>query len=318
MVRAQPPYLVARAAKGSLGRSMLRPPLAAGALLFALGCAHTEPAATVERHHGEDELSGLRRENLALRRRVQMLEDRVLRLEHQTEPIAATPLPPRVATTLRPQASAPPTTTHHARAPSISLGHAPQSAEAEAESEALDWDERLDPYGSEDAQSNEAGESVGGYRLVGSQLVKLTQDRGPVPADPPARGRKARTIEARYQSAMSLYKAGDLHAAEQAFAELARQEPQSDWADNALYWKGEAAYDQGHYADALASFTAVVERYGGGNKAPDALLKIGLCYDKLGDAANAHDVLRRLVAAYPGARASDIARARLAELEVQT
>jgi TolA-binding protein len=81
-----------------------------------------------------------------------------------------------------------------------------------------------------------------------------------------------------------------------------------------LYWKGEAAYDQHHYADALASFTEVVERYGGGNKAPDALLKIGLCYDKLGDLANARDVLTQLVAAYPSERASDIARVRISEL----
>ena len=66
---------------------------------------------------------------------------------------------------------------------------------------------------------------------------------------------------------------------------------------------------------ALTAFTEVVERYGGGNKAPDALLKIGLCYGKLGDAANARDVLSELVTAYPDARASDIARVRLSELE---
>ena len=84
----------------------------------------------------------------------------------------------------------------------------------------------------------------------------------------------------------------------------------------ALYWKGEAAYDQHHYSDALAAFTEVVERYGGGNKAPDALLKIGLCYQNLGDVENARDVMTQLIGAYPAARASDIARARLAELEV--
>ena len=95
---------------------------------------------------------------------------------------------------------------------------------------------------------------------------------------------------------------------------IAREHPRHDYADNALYWKGEAAYDQRNFSGALAAFTAVVERYGGGNKAPDALLKIGLCYHNLGDAANARDVLTELIAAYPGARASDIARVKLAEL----
>jgi TolA-binding protein len=58
----------------------------------------------------------------------------------------------------------------------------------------------------------------------------------------------------------------------------------------------------------------VVERYGGGNKAPDALLKIGLCYGRLGDLANARDVLEQLIAAYPSAHASGIARDKLSEL----
>jgi tol-pal system protein YbgF len=114
---------------------------------------------------------------------------------------------------------------------------------------------------------------------------------------------------------MGVYRGGQLRAAEIAFDHFARSYPKHDYADNALYWKGEAAYDQAHYADALAAFTEVVKRYGGGNKAPDALLKIGLCYGRLGDPANAKDVLARLVAAYPDANATRIAREKLAELE---
>ena len=76
------------------------------------------------------------------------------------------------------------------------------------------------------------------------------------------------------------------------------EHPRSDLADNAMYWRGEAYYDQGHYSDALATFTAVIEQYAGGNKASDALLKVGLCYAQLGDLDNARDVLNRLIAAY--------------------
>lgn len=164
------------------------------------------------------------------------------------------------------------------------------------------------------------------FRLVGSRLAELSKtERKPVDAAPAAtkpartksrapkaRGNKA--IVGRYNAAMAMLKAGDAGAAETAFAQFVDAHPRHDYADNALYWRGEAAYDQRHYADALASFTQVVERYGGGNKAPDALLKIGLCYHNLGDPANARDVLTELIGAYPGAPASGIARVKLAEL----
>ena len=130
----------------------------------------------------------------------------------------------------------------------------------------------------------------------------------------PQSRRGRRKVIARYDDAMARLKSGDPAGAELEFEAIAREHPRHDYADNALYWKGEAAYDQRNFSGALAAFTAVVERYGGGNKAPDALLKIGLCYHNLGDAANARDVLTELIAAYPGARASDIARVKLAEL----
>lgn len=154
--------------------------------------------------------------------------------------------------------------------------------------------------------------------LIGSRLVEATKTK----RKPPKKAKKSRTASSRgssgpekaYQSARKLYTSGDVTAAEQAFDAFAKKYPSHDHADNALYWKGEAAYDQRHYSDALAAFTAVVERYGGGNKAPDALLKIGLCYGKVGDHANAKDVLEQLVLAYPNARASSIAKKKLQEI----
>ncbi|MEX1369153.1 MAG: tol-pal system protein YbgF, partial [Nannocystaceae bacterium] len=161
----------------------------------------------------------------------------------------------------------------------------------------------------------EPGLASQSYRLVGSRLVDLTRTNAPTEPDRPDRSAQGRAIIGEYEAAMAVYKSGQVERAETAFDRFARQYPSHDYADNALYWKGEAAYDQAHFADALAAFTDVVERYGGGNKAPDALLKIGLCYRQLGDEPNARDVLSELIAAYPGERASDIARVKLVELE---
>ncbi len=152
------------------------------------------------------------------------------------------------------------------------------------------------------------------YRLVGDELVQMTQPGRAKVADKPMRGRKGRSAKARYTHALALLREGQHDEAAEAFADFVATFPKSDLADNAMYWRGEAYYDQGHYSDALATFTAVIELYAGGNKASDALLKVGLCYGKLGDTDNARDVLNRLIEAYPGASASDVARVKLAEL----
>lgn len=161
-----------------------------------------------------------------------------------------------------------------------------------------------------------SGEKTRSYRLVGNHLVEMTKKNAPTGPDRPQGGKRGNRIVAEYDAAMALLKAGEAVGAELAFGAFAQHHPRHAYADNALYWKGEAAYDQKHYSDALAAFTQVVERYGGGNKAPDALLKIGLCYRNLGDQDNARDVLSELITAYPGASASDIARAKLAEFEI--
>jgi len=155
--------------------------------------------------------------------------------------------------------------------------------------------------------------SVASYRLVGSRLVRLTTAK-PVRPDRPPRGKKGNAIVAEYEAAMDLYRTGEAEQAAERFAAFVGSYPGHDYADNALYWQGEASYDQGHFGDALSLFTEVVERYGGGNKAPDALLKIGLCYARLGDEANAKDVLTQLIAAYPQADATRIAESKLADM----
>ena len=307
-------------------------PLHVGALAswLCVGCAHRADPA--ESSAPQDPLAHVRRENETLQRRVQMLEDRVLRLERQSsQGVAAFGPSDREIPVVRlePQTAPEPV---QARQPEASSKYvrraktlrAPKPAEPAPTPESWDSydDAETEPLPPErpspSASSSDAPASAEtrSYRLVGSRLVELTKANAPTRPDRPGRGRKADDIVAEYERALELYRAGEHVDAEARFEAFARRYPKHDYADNALYWKGEAAYDQHHFGDALAAFTEVVERYGGGNKAPDALLKIGLCYQKLGDADNAKDVLSQLIAAYPAARASNIARARLAEIEI--
>ncbi len=291
---------------------------ALGLGLLGAGCSHasaqTGPTSV---EPGEDRTSELRRENASLRRRVQMLEDRMLRVEREAlspsapaaDMAAAREVP---AYEVRSEtAAAGPTQAEPPRSNGYSLG---EVQPAEYQDEAL-WQ---DPAGLAVTAPSEPEQGSGtdreSYRLVGNELVRMTQPDKPKAADKPTRGRKGRSEKAQYDSAMALLRGGDHDAAAAAFGDFVAAHPRSSLADNAMYWKGEAYYDRGHYSDALATFTAVIEQYAGGNKASDALLKVGLCYAKLGDLDNARDVLNRLIEAYPGASASDVARVKLAEL----
>jgi tol-pal system protein YbgF len=321
-----------------------------GLPLLAAGCAHRQAESETPAVEASDsEVASLRRENAALRTRVQNLEERVRLLEHGgstrgggyesysvaptnqdgSEPeldgprqLPVVKLTPNERSIERRGQSQP---THGQPAAgareggSIALSPVPHSGAPEyAESQYL-----VDARGEVEHESHgeptpppsydhDAGGEPAKYRLVGSKLVQATKHK------PSTKGRPSDRdsgVVKDYKAAMSVYRDGRYAEAEKAFASIVAAHPNHDYADNALYWQGEAAYDQAHYADALAAFTKVVESYGGGNKAPDALLKIGLCYGRLGDAANARDVLTQLVAAYPRAEASKIAKRKLADLD---
>lgn len=317
--------------------------LASALSLLALGCAHSK-ADSEAPVPGEDspELAQLRRENAALRNRVQNLEERMRMLERESaeasygsdgyerygsieseepgawdEPDGEGPrqlpvvkLTPAGKSIERPEPSpeAQPAAAKRGRG-SIALSPVPHSGAPEYAGDYV-----VDASQDYEDAAPDAAEPSGqpaSYRLVGSKLVQATKRK---PAARPSRDRDSGVVKD-YDKAMDLYRDGRYAEAEQAFSAIVSAHPDHDYADNALYWQGEAAYDQAHYADALAAFTKVVEKYGGGNKAPDALLKIGLCYGRLGDAANARDVLTQLIAAYPSANASKIAKRKLDDLE---
>jgi tol-pal system protein YbgF len=134
----------------------------------------------------------------------------------------------------------------------------------------------------------------------------------PLPRTPRAGAGGAAMDE--YQRAYQALGRREHAAAIAGFRAFVAAHPQHEYADNAQYWLGEAYYDQADFATALAEFRAVLKRYPGGNKAPDALLKVGFCLTKLGDAGAASDVLGQVVEIYPKTDAARLAMKRLDEI----
>jgi tol-pal system protein YbgF len=108
-----------------------------------------------------------------------------------------------------------------------------------------------------------------------------------------------------YDAALSLVNAKQFGPALDALAAFLVKWPDHPYADHAMYWRGECYFAQGDSAHAAEQFEGVVARFPAGMKAPDALLKLGMTYQKLGQAAQSRASFDRLLRDYPQ---SDAAR----------
>jgi tol-pal system protein YbgF len=117
-----------------------------------------------------------------------------------------------------------------------------------------------------------------------------------------------------YRAAVDLVRAGKHVEAQAALHAFLKAYPRHDYADNAQYWLGEDFYAQKDFTHALAEFRATIETYPRGNKVPDALLKVGYCYQALGQTDKARAVLEQVVSLYPKSEPASLASKRLAEV----
>ena len=102
-----------------------------------------------------------------------------------------------------------------------------------------------------------------------------------------------------YQYGLQLVYAKRYYEAIRVFDEFLRYYPQSNLADNALYWTGECYYALKQYPTALIYFQQIQSQYPRGNKVPDALLKIALSYFSMKQDARGCQILNDLMYRYP-------------------
>lgn len=105
----------------------------------------------------------------------------------------------------------------------------------------------------------------------------------------------------RYEYAYNLLKNNDYKKAEEQFLSFLKDFEKSDLRPNALYWLGETYYVQGLYEQAVGQFADVFTKYAQSNKAPDALLKMGLSMIALNKTTEACTAFLALPNEYPNA-----------------
>jgi tol-pal system protein YbgF len=118
-----------------------------------------------------------------------------------------------------------------------------------------------------------------------------------------------------YQAAFELLKEQRYEQAAMAFQQFLVSYPDSQLADNALYWLAESYYVTDKFENALRQFQGVISRYPRSRKVPDALLKIGYSNYELQRWDAARGALRRVQADYPDTTAARLAEQRLNRMD---
>jgi tol-pal system protein YbgF len=122
------------------------------------------------------------------------------------------------------------------------------------------------------------------------------------PAEPAVSDRVA------YQQAFTLVRERKFDESVQAFEQFIQTYPTSDNLANAYYWIGEVKLAQQQLDSAKVAFETVVSQFVGHRKRPDALYKLGVVMDRLGDAAAQQSSFKQLLNEYPKSSAAGLAR----------
>jgi tol-pal system protein YbgF len=102
-----------------------------------------------------------------------------------------------------------------------------------------------------------------------------------------------------YDAAIALVNAKKYDQALDALAAFLVKWPDHPYADHALYWRGECYFARGDFAHAADQFEGVVARFPAGAKVPDALLKLGMSQQRLGNQPRAKEAYERLAKDFP-------------------
>ncbi len=181
-----------------------------------------------------------------------------------------------------------------------------------------------DTNGRLDGQSRDLQEALA---LLRNSPVQGSPSRtgGPEPEETEARqdnafmatgGRAVPDAEGLYNAAYADFSKGNYPLAVSGFQEYAERYPDSDLADNALYWVGECHYSEGGFQRAIDAFDTVLEKFPRTDRAASANLKKGLAYLEMNDIRKAVVQLQFVLENFPDTDEARMARDTLASLGV--
>ena len=102
-----------------------------------------------------------------------------------------------------------------------------------------------------------------------------------------------------YKRALETFYAKKYGEAQAMWAEFVKLNPKDPLVPNALFWQGEAYYQQQDYARAVLAYQEVISKHSKSGKYRPALLKQGIAFHKMGKTQAGDLVLKTLIDKYP-------------------
>ena len=144
-------------------------------------------------------------------------------------------------------------------------------------------------------------------------LGGVDMERRPPPAEQGGAVELAVGEKAEFEAGIAAYGAGDYELAASRLGGLVEAYPGTPLAGEALYFRGEALAQLGRTSEAARSYLNSYSGQPDGTYAPDALLKLGLSLQSLGQSAEACITLEEVTMRFPQAQASLEAQAARAD-----
>ena len=117
--------------------------------------------------------------------------------------------------------------------------------------------------------------------------------------------------ESQYEYAINLLKQGDYETAEKAFTEFISIGDDKNYLSNSHFWLAETYYVRENYKDAAKNYLSLYQTFPNANKAPDALLKLGISLVNMQQKEQGCMTFIQLQETYPEANPSIIDRSNL-------
>ena len=117
--------------------------------------------------------------------------------------------------------------------------------------------------------------------------------------------------ESQYEYAINLLKQGDYETAEKAFTEFISIGDNKNYLSNSHFWLAETYYVRENYKDAAKNYLSLYQTFPNANKAPDALLKLGISLVNMQQKEQGCMTFIQLQESYPEANPSIIDRSNL-------
>jgi tol-pal system protein YbgF len=119
-----------------------------------------------------------------------------------------------------------------------------------------------------------------------------------------------------YSQVYNDYLMGNYDLAIAGFQDFLRNYPNSEYADNALYYLGVCYLEQSRFEPAVQSFDQVINLYPKGDKTPVAYFKKAVAYQQLQRIDDVVEALRKLIELFPDAPEAKLAEQELDKLGV--